>query len=100
MHKLKWEPEYNCDEKVIEVKPAENRSAWDNPYCDEAFLKFNKNIKTGRFTDSERLELEIKPLKDRNKSPLIKTEKEENNSEKPMGLFDKLLAFANTEKKE
>lgn len=34
VHKLKWEAEYNCDDKVIEIKPGDNRSAWDNPYCD------------------------------------------------------------------
>lgn len=50
---------------MIEIKPGEARSTWDNPYCDEVFIKFNKSIKTGRYTDKEREELIIKPLKQR-----------------------------------
>lgn len=65
MHKLKWEPDYNCDEKVIEIKPGDNRSAWDNPYCDDVFLKFNKSIRSGRYTEAEREEMIIRPLKER-----------------------------------
>lgn len=65
IHKLKWEPDYNSDEKVIEIKPGDNRLAWDNPYCDEVFHKFNKTIATGRYTDKEREEMRIKPLNEK-----------------------------------
>ncbi len=44
IHKIKWEPSYNCDEKIPEIKPADNPTAWDNPYCDEVFIKYNQDV--------------------------------------------------------
>jgi hypothetical protein len=51
MHKLVWEPDYNSDQKVIEVKPSDARESWDNPFCDEVFIKFNKEIMGGKYTE-------------------------------------------------
>jgi hypothetical protein len=29
---------------VEDIKPTENPIAWDNPYCDHIFLKYNQSI--------------------------------------------------------
>jgi hypothetical protein len=49
IHKLKWEPSYNCDQKIPEIKPADNPTAWDNPYCDEIFIKYNQEVIANEF---------------------------------------------------
>lgn len=43
-HKFKWEPEYNCETKIPEIKPADNIPGWDNPYCDDIFRKYNQDV--------------------------------------------------------
>lgn len=45
VHKLKWEPSYNYDEKIAEMKPIDNQLSWDNPYCDLVFLKYNQEVR-------------------------------------------------------
>ena len=44
IHKLIWEPSYNLEVKVPEYRPQDNQEDWDNPFCDEAFTKFNKKV--------------------------------------------------------
>lgn len=41
IHKFWWEPSYNTSEKAMELSPIDDMEAWDNPYCDEYFLKYN-----------------------------------------------------------
>ncbi len=45
IHKFKWEPSYNLDEKIPEVKPADNMTSWDNPFCDEVFIRYNEEVR-------------------------------------------------------
>jgi hypothetical protein len=41
IHKFRWEPSYNTSEKANELSPVDDKDAWNNPYCDEYFLKLN-----------------------------------------------------------
>lgn len=58
VHKLKWEPSYNYDDKIAELKPIDNQLSWDNPYCDVVFLKYNQELR-----NSQRDKIEEKLIK-------------------------------------
>ena len=41
LHRLFWERKYNYNLKAREVDPHQDKTGWNNPYCDEVFLAYN-----------------------------------------------------------
>ena len=42
LHKMFWERKYNLGARAREIDPRDDRQGWNNPYCDEVFLRHNK----------------------------------------------------------
>ena len=45
LHYFVWKPRYNVKDDTSMSSPESDYKGWNNPYCDETFLKFNKDMR-------------------------------------------------------